>query len=254
MTNKCEVEYLWPAHSSEPWCSLSPLSFLQVSPRFDLCWVSVVFHSPKGELKKDAYVVGVAWLGCCLVGWLVGWSVGWFVEQESQRSGRISPNQNKQQETTWRGYAPVPPALSSPPPPPNRKRREECPVELKATIDRWNKRWPGDRDGRDRWGIWAWPWLHGGGLLAWGIWGGRVPGGFGGSVSLAGVGGGGWGLARLSSSGFCVGHLIGPACGYDEKGPVPLIGQSCLFKAGRMSNALLRIEVGKVLNCLMVIW
>ena len=27
---------------------------------------------------------------------------------------------------------------------------QECPVELKATIDRWNKRWPGDRDGRDR--------------------------------------------------------------------------------------------------------
>ena len=25
---------------------------------------------------------------------------------------------------------------------------KECPVELKATIDRWNKRWPGDRDGR----------------------------------------------------------------------------------------------------------
>lgn len=34
---------------------------------------------------------------------------------------------------------------------------QECPIELKATIDRWNKRWPGDRDGRDwargqRWG------------------------------------------------------------------------------------------------------
>lgn len=32
--------------------------------------------------------------------------------------------------------------------------RQECPVELKSTIDRWNKRWPGDRDGRERpaWG------------------------------------------------------------------------------------------------------
>lgn len=27
---------------------------------------------------------------------------------------------------------------------------KECPAELKATIDRWNKRWPGDRDGRDQ--------------------------------------------------------------------------------------------------------
>lgn len=27
---------------------------------------------------------------------------------------------------------------------------EECPVELKSTIDRWNKRWPGERDSRDR--------------------------------------------------------------------------------------------------------
>lgn len=27
---------------------------------------------------------------------------------------------------------------------------KECPVELKATIDRWNKRWPGDRDGREQ--------------------------------------------------------------------------------------------------------
>eukprot|EP00933_Yihiella_yeosuensis_P054253 TRINITY_DN5264_c0_g1_i8.p1 TRINITY_DN5264_c0_g1~~TRINITY_DN5264_c0_g1_i8.p1 ORF type:complete len:545 (+),score=90.46 TRINITY_DN5264_c0_g1_i8:160-1794(+) len=27
---------------------------------------------------------------------------------------------------------------------------KECPSELKATIDRWNKRWPGDRDGRDQ--------------------------------------------------------------------------------------------------------
>ncbi|CAK9101258.1 Protease Do-like 2 [Durusdinium trenchii] len=26
----------------------------------------------------------------------------------------------------------------------------ECPVELKSTIDRWNKRWPGDRDGREQ--------------------------------------------------------------------------------------------------------
>ncbi|CAK9056105.1 unnamed protein product [Durusdinium trenchii] len=27
---------------------------------------------------------------------------------------------------------------------------KECPVELKSTIDRWNKRWPGDRDGREQ--------------------------------------------------------------------------------------------------------
>lgn len=27
---------------------------------------------------------------------------------------------------------------------------KECPSELKATIDRWNKRWPGDRDGREQ--------------------------------------------------------------------------------------------------------
>ena len=32
----------------------------------------------------------------------------------------------------------------------HRTASQECPVELKATIDRWNKRWPGDRDGRDR--------------------------------------------------------------------------------------------------------
>ncbi|CAE8741480.1 unnamed protein product, partial [Polarella glacialis] len=27
---------------------------------------------------------------------------------------------------------------------------KECPSELKATIDRWNKRWPGNRDGREQ--------------------------------------------------------------------------------------------------------
>ena len=30
-------------------------------------------------------------------------------------------------------------------------------MELKNTIDRWNKRWPGERDSRDRvWGVWEW--------------------------------------------------------------------------------------------------
>lgn len=74
----------------------------------------------------------------------IRWIDGFGPNHRSDVALRSSPRRHR--ATAPRDAGSVGEAAGSP--------RQECPVELKSTIDRWNKRWPGDRDGRERpaWG------------------------------------------------------------------------------------------------------